>query len=681
MQSIANTLSGSVFTKINEERRQDVQQKRKVDSEETNRAQKHVKICHNSPSYEQNLDTPLTQYGENATAVTRCSALHSLFEHDKAIEYYQQMLDFFKVCYGDTHPSVAKTLHCLGTSWYVLGKHERAIACYEHALLIQRSFYMENHPDVIMTTNNLRLAWTAFGEDILLQNDPKQRVLALTNKNIEDAEAQSLANALRINQTLQTLRLIDNQIGPRGAEALANTLRVNQTLQTLNLSHNQITEAGAQAFAIALAVNQTLRKLYLPCNHIGKSGIQALATALTVNHFLQTLVLDRNQIGDVGAQALATALEKNQSLQALHLISNQIGITGVQALANSLKSNQTLQKLVLNCNQIGDVGAQALGTALKVNQSLQKLELAQAQIGDVGMQALVVALKDNPFLTKLGIKENYIGDKGAQALGSFLQVNQTLQQLNLKCNQISDVGALAMATALEENQTLQQLNISQNNIKNAEVEAQIATLLQANTQMATTYYNRTKTAAQRFIRSNQNQPFDEKRSIIHFQKDIQLRCKKIETLLSSLEKIAIQSGRTLNRKCKKDLKGILDDLMHLFNRPLDQLHKELMNLPFEKISNGGDPALARNLYQIWVKIFGRKCPEWLITYNSPLKDEVLRLLQAMMARSTGELVTPSATLEPTDPVALFNQLSSLKDSISSSKGHCSPPMLPPHSFP
>lgn len=49
---------------------------------------------------------------------------------------------------------------------------------------------------------------------------------------------------------------IDNNVGGAGAKALADALRVNQTLDTLDLFNARVDQAGVAALAEALKVNQ-----------------------------------------------------------------------------------------------------------------------------------------------------------------------------------------------------------------------------------------------------------------------------------------------------------------------------------------------------------------------------------------------------------------------------------------
>src|SRR5436190_1581627 len=95
-------------------------------------------------------------------------------------------------------------------------------------------------------------------------------------------------------------------------DAIAALHCQNQTLTVLDLRSSQIVGAGAaETLADALKVNQTLTKLYLTYNLIGDAGAETLADALKVNRTLTVLYLGSNQIGGAGAETLADALKVN----------------------------------------------------------------------------------------------------------------------------------------------------------------------------------------------------------------------------------------------------------------------------------------------------------------------------------------------------------------------------------
>lgn len=108
--------------------------------------------------------------------------------------------------------------------------------------------------------------------DIILNNlstnHSKLIKLELVGAEIEDVEAQKIAEALQKNHTLSSLRLDKNGIGPRGALAIVRALRSNNTLTYLNLALNPVDDA-IQEIATLLIDNYSLLKLKLGFSDIG----------------------------------------------------------------------------------------------------------------------------------------------------------------------------------------------------------------------------------------------------------------------------------------------------------------------------------------------------------------------------------------------------------------------------
>ncbi|KJE96864.1 TKL/IRAK protein kinase [Capsaspora owczarzaki ATCC 30864] len=146
-------------------------------------------------------------------------------------------------------------------------------------------------------------------------------VLHLIGKQLSDADAQAIAEGLKVNTTLDTLFLGQNQIGDAGARAIAEAIQANSTLTGLGLYENQIGHAGAQAFAEALKENQTLLHLALNGNQIGDAGAQVIAEALKVNTTLTDLHLKDNFLSNAGTTALRQA--GNTTCTLLQLVPQQ----------------------------------------------------------------------------------------------------------------------------------------------------------------------------------------------------------------------------------------------------------------------------------------------------------------------------------------------------------------------
>ena len=114
--------------------------------------------------------------------------------------------------------------------------------------------------------------------EILKSNTSVTKVNLHGNKEIGDEGAKALAEALKVNATVETLSLVRCGIGDDGAAALAEALRSNTSLTRLDLCGNGIGDDGA-AFAGALRSNTTLRSLSLAETGISQQGKQLLLDA------------------------------------------------------------------------------------------------------------------------------------------------------------------------------------------------------------------------------------------------------------------------------------------------------------------------------------------------------------------------------------------------------------------
>ncbi|RUP49916.1 hypothetical protein BC936DRAFT_140982 [Jimgerdemannia flammicorona] len=126
-------------------------------------------------------------------------------------------------------------------------------------------------------------------------------ILSSVDNGIGENGASTLAEALKMNTSLQNLNLAvhilcthvgdlhgrnhyeqssskGNTISEKGARALAEALKMNTSLQTLNLSTNAIGGNGASALAEALKINTSLQDLDL--------GLLLLKTSVHLYVFL-----------------------------------------------------------------------------------------------------------------------------------------------------------------------------------------------------------------------------------------------------------------------------------------------------------------------------------------------------------------------------------------------------------
>ena len=91
------------------------------------------------------------------------------------------------------------------------------------------------------------------------------------------------ATALEWNNKLKKLNLSWNGCHDKAAVAIGNALSTNLTLTELDLSHNQITVDGLRGLAQGLRINETLKTLRLQGNNNKPRGVQAILDACAEN--------------------------------------------------------------------------------------------------------------------------------------------------------------------------------------------------------------------------------------------------------------------------------------------------------------------------------------------------------------------------------------------------------------
>ena len=150
--------------------------------------------------------------------------------------------------------------------------------------------------------------------------------LDLGDNLLKDPAVETLAGALRANQTLTWLELCKNEISRLGTLALAAMVRTNTTLTSLGLSWNSIAGESAVALCSALQGNGSLKTVDLSFNALGNRArplvSQALSRTLQTNHTLTHLDLSHNHFGQRECRLLGQALNDNHSLMGLHLEGN-----------------------------------------------------------------------------------------------------------------------------------------------------------------------------------------------------------------------------------------------------------------------------------------------------------------------------------------------------------------------
>ena len=232
---------------------------------------------------------------------------------------------------------------------------------------------------------------------------------------------------------VKELWLDNTGIGVQDCEALCKLLESTQTLQWLRINQNNLSSESVASIITGLSHNTTLTEIDISNSHVDMVNVVSLASILRDKSKLTVLWLRNCHISSKGAVELAAALCKNTALKNLYLSHNSIGehVEGVAATAKMLVENKTLIRLVLNDCHINGEGASALGVALCKNSMLKRLDLNCNPIGVEGASSMSDMLQHNTSLEELDLRDISVGEEGVHQLINSLKLNQTLRVLYL----------------------------------------------------------------------------------------------------------------------------------------------------------------------------------------------------------------------------------------------------------
>ena len=349
----------------------------------------------------------------------------------------------------------------------------------------------------------------------------------------------------------------------KGAKHVAEALKVNTSLNQIYLFSNNIGDEGTKHVAEALKVNTSLKEMGLNCNTIGDDGAKQLAEALKVNNSLKEIALNWNNIGDEGKQLLRDAWreagknfelyvttygkKQNSSDSNLKPVDIITSINGQNVTSGNRLSNISSAK---NCNRIS-YNVKELNTEWQDMFFIDKIQMASSAVVEnnelevsrlkifeneylylyilqfifldartIGRFQLTshankywnhVALKGfkwgwrwnkieamlgkdktdrlkNNFLKEIYLNNNNIGAEGAKHVAEALKVSTSLKWINLSGNNIRDKGAKHIADALKVNNSLERIWLLRNNI-GVEGAKYLSGALNVNTSLKTFYLN------------------------------------------------------------------------------------------------------------------------------------------------------------------------------------------------
>lgn len=265
-------------------------------------------------------------------------------------------------------------------------------------------------------------------------NDPEVKRVSVAFVDDWDARAWTrLGQVLGDASHVEELRIMRTTVNVAG---LCIGLQSNQSIQTLKLLEIDLGDKQMSSFVPFLSHNSRLKQLNLPNCNLGSSAIDLLSDALLQRSedTLETLDLGDNHINDLDLEKLAPALRRNRNtMRCLYLQNNQIGSRGCDSLANLLGRQEcNLVFLHLHGNSINNKAADVLAKSLAKNTHLRRLDLSKNDgITSEGWSTMLKLvcntssikgiLESNHYLDSLGM----VGRQDAETIHRALGFNDS----------------------------------------------------------------------------------------------------------------------------------------------------------------------------------------------------------------------------------------------------------------
>ena len=244
-------------------------------------------------------------------------------------------------------------------------------------------------------------------------------------------------------------------------------------LKTLDLSVNGITEvehseAVGQAIEGMLRVNQSLQVLKLSGCKLDDTVIGHIATGLTHNTTLQELYIsDNRSVTSDGWFQLFQAIQNGTtSLQTFDISLNNLRSKGVIALSQVLLHNKTITALSFrNIYSSETITIEAwiqIFQVLRQLPTLSILDISENNLGRKGSIALGECLHHNKTITALGARKCGLTDDVLKGMASNLShESSSLREIDISANNLlTSEGWIPVFQILQQNSSLRMLSIS-----------------------------------------------------------------------------------------------------------------------------------------------------------------------------------------------------------------------------
>ena len=289
---------------------------------------------------------------------------------------------------------------------------------------------------------------------------PHLRSVVTTYCGLSGKSATLWAKVLCTNSTLQLLDLSGNDIG-EAATSLAQSLKSNDALFTLKLSSCSVPHQSALDLADALRKNRSLTELDLSGNVlISADAATSFSSMLSVNSCMKTIRLDGTSIPQELALDVAEKLRTSSEPPSVRAALPQLfgNVPSYATIAASGKSGSWWLR---------DSSALLLAQALLVNKYVTSIDVSANQIGAEGMVAMCRAVLDAKVpVALLDCSQNPLGngiDKFEDVLVDLVRDSRTLATVDVSATGFTHHGVRRLIELLSSRRcSLRSIDVSRN---------------------------------------------------------------------------------------------------------------------------------------------------------------------------------------------------------------------------
>jgi len=239
----------------------------------------------------------------------------------------------------------------------------------------------------------------------------------------------NLHDAIKNNNTLQSLTITSSQIDDNRMRLLCKVLLDNRVISHLDFSHNSISDEGALALSKVLTKSTVnIEYLSLFNNNINSKGAHYLGKALCNNNKLKTLILGLNPIMDEGGIDILKGIYNNETLNYIDIASCQLKNNVVPVLCKLIKKNSPiLHTIIINSNNLGIPKVQK-NIFLKDSDNIDIIQQSSDENSnlDVFGKALFEATSMNKYITKFDLRSTDLSVEYTVAIDEIIKENHSL---------------------------------------------------------------------------------------------------------------------------------------------------------------------------------------------------------------------------------------------------------------